>query len=225
MNPEYKLKYPDFAHPGFFRNGPLSIFKTTVLDNQTVILFGQVLVFDESTPPPAPGTELEISTGRWYLTAETPATREAREAANKVRWMEQEARQKVARDEREKVLRQRASTVNTSLNIPARWTSGQKSVLSGLSSHSMGDGRNARSVNHVLLLEALVDGRFKRDKMDFLCTSKSGTNGRGYSVLETFNMDSEGRYVSEVTCKRCLELASRWPDATLRREPELIIAG
>lgn len=222
MNPEYKLKYPDFAHPGFFRDGPLSTFRATVSENHTVLLFGQVLVFDDSTPAPEPGTELEISTGKWYLTAETTAAREAREAAQKAQWHEQEAQYAISRTEREKALRTRATSVNAALNIPVRWTSGQKSVLSGLSASSMGDGRNARSVNHILLLEPIQEGRFKRDKQDFLCTTKAGTNGRGYSVLETFNLDTEGRYVSEITCKRCLELASRWADSLHRKEPELL---
>jgi hypothetical protein len=222
MEPEYKLKYPEFASPRFFQNGLHSIFTAAVDADHTVTLFGQKLHFDASTPAPAPGTELEICTGRWYLSAERPATRKAREAEEKVLREKSETQFREAQIARQCVMREKATRVNASLNIPVRWTSGQKSVLSGLSESSMGDGRNSRSVNHVLLLEPLTAGRVKRDRLDLLCTARSGTNGRGYSSLETFNVDAEGRYVSEVTCKRCLELASRWKESDGKVAPELV---
>jgi hypothetical protein len=222
MESEFKLKYPEFASPRFFQNGLYSTFTAAVDDDQTVTLFGQKLYFDPSTPAPTPGTELEICTGRWYLSAERPATREAREAEEKLLRERSEAKLREAQTKRQRTMRESAARVNASLNIPVRWTSGQKSVLSGLSESSMGDGRNSRSVNHVLLLEPLTKGRVKRDKLDLLCTAKGGTNGRGYSSLETFNVDADGKYVSEVTCKRCLELAGRWNESDGKVEPELV---
>ena len=120
-------------------------------------------------------------------------------------------------------LRTQAEETNAKLNIPVRWTSAQKSVLSGLSENSWGDGRNARSVNHVLLLEPLDEGKLKRKAHDFLCTSQAGSNGRRFTTPDTSSSgDAHGRYVSRITCKQCLATALRWTDASKRVEPELV---
>lgn len=96
---------------------------------------------------------------------------------------------------------------NEALPIPVEWVPGEKDVLSGLSEHSDGSGLNARSVVHVLLNAPLADGRFKRNKGDFLCTSAAGTNGKQWSS------QAEAPAYAKVSCKACLKVAQRWAKA------------
>ena len=218
---EYLLKYPEFPHPQLFGRGSPT-FEGVVSDDGTVTLFGQVLVFDPETPAPPPGTRLELKTGRFRLHAETNEDRVAREAYEAKRRAEIQAAQERADAERDRKFRAQTLEVNAALNIPVRWTSGQKSVLSGLTENSMGTGRYARSVNHVLLLEPIREGQFWRARGDFLCTSANGSNGKRWSFPNTHCADKEGRFVAPITCKACLTAARRWKDSSHRVEPELI---
>lgn len=112
-----------------------------------------------------------------------------------------------ARDEKQRQRQAAAIAFNKALPIPAEWAPGHKDVLSGLSEHSDGSGLNARSVVHVLLKAPLVDGRFKRNKGDLLCTSAAGTNGKQWSN------QTEAPPYAQVSCKACLKQAQRWAKA------------
>ena len=185
--------------------------------------FGHRLKFDATTPAPPAGTKLVLCAERWFLSAETVEGQALREEAEKRRLCAAREEQERATAERYARLRTQAEETNAKLNIPVRWTSAQKSVLSGLSENSWGDGRNARSVNHVLLLEPLDEGKLKRKAHDFLCTSQAGSNGRRFTTLDTSSSgDAHGRYVSRITCKQCLATALRWTDASKRVEAELV---
>lgn len=98
---------------------------------------------------------------------------------------------------------QEAEAFNHSLLIPVPWQPGMKDVLSGLTEGSIGDGRNSRTVVHVLLHADLTAGRLKRQAGDFLCTSTAGGNGKRWSCDA-----SSGR--AAVTCQACLRLATRF---------------
>jgi hypothetical protein len=101
--------------------------------------------------------------------------------------------------------RARAEQVNASLCIPVRWVPAIKVVYAGLTRNSSGSGANARTVNHVMLLESLDDGRLKRRVNDLLC---SGSGSYGHHP--TVDIDDAGKYESEVTCAACLRVAERW---------------
>lgn len=76
----------------------------------------------------------------------------------------------------------------------------------------MGHGRNKATVEHIYLLEPLIEGRLQRRKGDFLCTSAAGTNGKQWSskVIERLTDGSGNDFQPKVTCKACLSVAKRW---------------
>lgn len=176
---------------------------------------------------PPVGTEVIVLTAGKFLIAEAKIQYQARVRA------EHEARQlaanKAAQDrEQERIERLRrwqieAAEFNDTLNIPVRWTSGLKTVLSGLSSRGNGSGDNSRSVAHVLLLESIEDGRFTRNAGSFLCTSAGGSNGQAWTgKLHTHCAGVHGPYVSLITCSACLKIARRWTDGGRRVSAELV---
>lgn len=66
---------------------------------------------------------------------------------------------------------QEAAEFNESLNIPFRWCSDIKVVMSGMQENSNGSGFNRRTVQHVRVLEDYTDGRFSRKKGDAVLTT------------------------------------------------------
>ncbi|TLX16467.1 hypothetical protein FFR93_03785 [Rhizobium sp. MHM7A] len=172
--------------------------------------------------PPA-GTEVRLTKiGGGFILAEEQETQALRFEATRQKELAKIEKDKEAQRQRLRDRQIRAEQENAKLHIPVRWTSGQKRVLSGLLRNSSGTGENARTVNHVLLLERLADGKFERSSGSFLCTSASGSNGQdwtGYRHSSDHGVD--GRYVSQITCKQCLKLAGRWTDAPEWREAEL----
>lgn len=213
----FKLQWPHFLDPFWFQQVRANPeHRGRVLENGSVEVLGEIVAFLEGELPPA-GTDLVITPGPYDLMGESEAEYCARRAAENA---DREAAQ--ARLEQESYeLQERAEVRNARLNIPVRWTAGRKAVLSGLSENSWGHGRNSRSVIHILLLEVLSDARLKRPAKTFLCTNPSGSNGQQYLDLETWSKGPGGCYVSEVTCQRCLTLAERWQEPSLRVEPEL----
>lgn len=124
------------------------------------------------------------------------------------------AAESAAEAERRAAQQDEVKAFNARLQLPVRWVSAIKDVLSGLSATSWGDGRNRATVNHILLLEDLQAAKLLRKAGDFLCTAASGSNGRRYSVPEaaqTGRTDSD--FVRRITCRRCLDLAKRWTAA------------
>ena len=98
-----------------------------------------------------------------------------------------------------------SKTFNQSLNIPVRWSSEIKQVLSGLSENSAGNGTNRRSVNHIYLKEELTYGRLKREANSFLCSQvKSKWGGNWSGTLGDHGIETK------VTCQSCLKIANRF---------------
>ena len=99
---------------------------------------------------------------------------------------------------------QEAAEFNASLNIPFKWCSDIKVVMSGLQENSNGSGSNRRTVEHVRVLEDYTDGRFSRKKGDFLC----GTDHSKHQGYTDHAWHSESK--SRVTCKQCIKVAKRF---------------
>jgi len=83
--------------------------------------------------------------------------------------------------------------------IPFRFATDIKEVLSGLSANSSGDGRKKNSVEHIVCLEAVRDGRTVRKAGDFLCAPVQGRWGGNWS-------HTAGDWTEKqiITCKACL---------------------
>lgn len=208
------LIWPPYMHPTAMGFG---VKVGIMVKNNSVQVAGGLFQLDCDIAPYPEGTQLAVHFGAYGAWVELHADYEAeRQAAEIARKAEKQRRAElVIAQARAAALN--AKTVNENLKIPVRWTVGQKSVLSGLSESSWGDGRNRRSVDHVLLLEDLVDGKFVRTAHSFLCTTESGSNGKQYSHLESFAMGNAeagvAPYVPAVTCKQCLARAQRWANA------------
>ena len=163
------------------------------------------------------GTQVKIWLDRDFQCA--AAEEITREAAHRAETEALEAEEHRLRMNRERAA---AETFNGAIHLPVRWIPGMKDVLSGLSEQSNGDGCNRATVQHILLLEDLHDGRLRRRAGSFLCTSAGGSDGLRYSGQpEAMHVDGEGRlYPAKITCQACLQCASRWikpagPDARL----------
>lgn len=196
---------------------------TTVVDETgQIVMYRDVLVLQAGAIPPA-GTEVRLTKiGGDFILAERPETRAARLEETRQKELAKIEKDKEAQRQRLRDRQIRAEHENAKLHIPVRWTSGQKRVLSGLLRNSSGTGENARTVNHVLLLEPLADGKFERSSGSFLCTSASGSNGQDWTgYRHSSDHGADGRHVSQITCKQCLKVAGRWADAVEWREAEL----
>lgn len=210
------LKFPSLPSPRWFqaRSSELDAY----VEERGVFVHGDYLELIEGALPPV-GTRVKLQLERTFIHVEEAEKYEARKKAEFAAVLEErqlDHRRQLAE------LQAHAETENAKLNIPVRWTSGEKTVLSGLSFNSAGDGRNRRSVNHVLLLEPISEGRFTRDAESFLCTSASGSNGENWTDdPTTYSVGNEGNYVSCINCAQCLKLAMRWENSLTRVEPEL----
>jgi len=105
-----------------------------------------------------------------------------------------------------------AKDFNSLICIPVNWDVAIRDVLSSLKENSIGDGRNAATVEHILLLEPLACGRLKRGKGDLPCAGNRKLNGKNWSGQRTeWRFGSNGeQYKPKVTCKLCLSLVQRW---------------
>jgi hypothetical protein len=221
----FKLSWPDTPSPFWFGGGR-QVHVGRVRDDGCVDAESNVLYVLEGEVP-QPGTELRIQKDRFYLSAETVPEYETRLSREDPQRKTAACLQREEADRRyaERRIRdyEQACAANGKLNVPVRWTSGLKTVLSGLSSSSNGTGDNARSVRHILLLESLEEGRLLRPANTLLCTSAGGSNGQAWTdKLATHAVGPHGPYVGEITCSRCLKLAGRWTDAGRRVEPEVV---
>jgi hypothetical protein len=211
------VRFPDLPSPRWFHsNGPNM---DAVVHERGIFAHGDFLELVEGELP-AVGTAVKMTFERSLLFVEDKATYEAR--AKRERDEAQERRNAIYRAEMSDY-EARAAAANAKLNIPVRWTSGEKTVLSGLQLNGWGNGRNRRSVNHVLLLEPVNDGRFVREANTLLCTTAAGTDGQMWTGdLSTYSHGNDGKYVSCINCTNCLRLATRWKDPLTRVAPELI---
>lgn len=203
------LKWPAFPNPFWFSRRGDNTHEGIVISETTVKTEIQNLTLLEGVLPPV-GTKIIITPGKYNLSAQT--AEDARE--EKKRFEKEKDEKRRLKDEQEKEtekkIRRKTEIANSKLFIPVKWTSGFKSVLSGLTAHGWGNGVNRRSVVHVLLLNDIKEGSFKRSKGSFLCTAPNGTDGKGWVDLERKSSDREGEYISEITCKACLKVAERW---------------
>lgn len=167
-----------------------------------VHVHGVDLAFAKASGTFEPGTHVKVWIDFHMLCAESVEV-EAQERSRKA-LAEQKAQEHRAalsrRDEEDKLF-------NQALGVPVAWTVGLKDVLSGLSENSDGSGRNRASVNHILLIADLADGRIERKAGDFLCATGSQPNAKNWSDQRE---ETRGR----VTCARCLSLSKRWAQNT-----------
>lgn len=102
-------------------------------------------------------------------------------------------------------IKDEAIKFNNSLNVPVKWSSEIKQVLSGLRDGSNGCGSKKNTVRHIFIHEDVDSGRMKRQKNNFLCSSvKSKWGGNWSGVL------GESGLEFKVTCKQCLKLSERF---------------
>ena len=94
---------------------------------------------------------------------------------------------------------------NAALNISVVWFPEIKPVLSGLTENSMGNGTNRRTVVHVVLKEAVHDGRLHRELGQPLCSKDLGS-------FEDLTYWHKEVVIMKVTCKTCLKIAARWKE-------------
>lgn len=206
----FLLKWPAFPSPFWFsskvRGGAV---EGEVISENTVKTSIDTLNLIEGELP-AIGTKVVIIPGSYHLVGKTEEEIEKEKAEREAALKEYRLKEENERRQREKAVREKAKLANEKLHIPVKWTSGFKSVISGLTENSNCDGTNRRSVIHVLLEEDIHEGSFKRKSGSFLCTTEKGTNGKEWVDLKRTSSDDEGQYVSEVTCKACLKAAKRW---------------
>lgn len=222
-----KLNWPAHPNPFWFATGRYALAYGVVQSETTVTTEYGDLRLKEGVLPPV-GTELVIIKNTYWLDAEIRTEYEARKAKEAV---EREEQRRVRLEEsvrRERECQDRvfnkAKEVNGKLNIPVRWTSGIKPVLSGLSEHSWGNGEKRSTVVHILILESVKDGRFVRPADNFLCTASSGSNGKQWTEQMHSHLSNEdGPFVREITCKQCLKVAMRWANSAERVAPEVIL--
>ncbi len=206
----FKLEWPTFPSPFWFssKNRGESVEGEVVSENLVKTCFDTLVIVKGEIP--ATGTKVIIKPGSYFLTGKTLEEIEKENIEENKRKEELKKEKEEERKKIEKKIRKDAEKTNNSLNIPVQWTSGFKSVLSGLSEKGWGNGVNKKSVVHILLKEDIKEGNFKRNAGSFLCTTKGGNDGLRYVDLERLSCDEQGSYISEITCKTCLKIAKRW---------------
>jgi len=206
----FLLKWPAFPSPFWFsaKNRGDAV-EGEVISQDTVETAIETLTLLDGELP-AIGTKVVIIPGSYHLTGKTQEEVEKEKSDREEEVKNRRIKENSERKQREKVIREKAEQANSKFNIPVKWTSGFKSVISGLTENSNCDGVNRRSVMHVLLKEDIDEGAFKRKAGSFLCTTEKGTDGKAWVDLERTSSDDEGSYVSEVTCKACIKAAKRW---------------
>ena len=202
----YRLKAPHMLNPMWFNRVRHGEHAAIASGDGVVIVEGETLQLGADRP--APGSPLKVwLDGSGFFVCATVDEMERSAQARRDRAAAETAALNAALDKR----RDDALAFNARFALPVAWDVGVKDVLSGLSETSWGDGRNKATVEHIYLLDALSGGRIIRQAGDFLCTSKSGSNGMRYSTVVTRSCDSTGKeYAPRVTCKACLRLAERW---------------
>lgn len=223
-NAEAILSYPSIPSPIWFSSAyDHSNMKTVVDEAGLIVKYRDVLIL-KSGVIPAPGTEVHLTKVKGgFIVAETRETRAIRLQAAADAYAARLQKEKTDYENRLAALRDNADKENAKLRLPVRWTSGQKRVLSGLMRNSNGNGENARTVNHVLLLEPVIEGSFKRAAGGFLCTAASGSNGQDWTAYRhSHDHSQQGLYVSQITCRQCLKLSERWSKADQWKSAELV---
>lgn len=207
---DFLLEHDRFPSPTWFA-GRVRYHEGVVLAGQQVRCNGNILALSEGNLP-AEGSVVWLQTWGNSIAGFTDQTRtrlDAERQAAAERAALQAAQNAVdretARVQRAAKARVDALRVNASLKVPVRWTPAIKIVYSGLTERSNGCSTNRRTVNHVMLLEPVAEGRFVRGENELLC-SPTGSFGHH----PTTSHDDQGAYESEITCIQCLKIARRW---------------
>lgn len=93
--------------------------------------------------------------------------------------------------------------------LPFKWHSCVQPVKSGLSDRSQGAGKFKKSVQHLLLLDNVNNGRLLRRKHQLLCTETKSPLGRDLLAVEINNYAlpaaNSGAKPELITCSACLK--------------------
>jgi hypothetical protein len=217
--PRYRLSTTGFIDPRWFNLVQREPQPAVVNDRGGVIISGEEFRFSGEGLPAGTDVLVELSFSGYLQaveTAELERENQERAAASELA-AEAERREYL---EKTRALRARAEEQNAKIVLPVKWEVGIKDVLSGLSFNSDGTGRNARTVEHILLLEPLEFGRLRREENDFLCSASGKDNGKRWSgqVID-HRVDGDGNeYQPEVTCQTCLKIAQRITQAMAGQE-------
>ena len=195
-----------FLDPLWFNKMRQGSQEAVVIDQRTIEVYGLRLHL-------AHPEEIQLSSvekvfvacqGNFYLETERERNERIHEAAERQVQEAERARTRLNR------MRAEAEEFNATLALPVKWKPGYKSVLSGLSANSWGDGRNRATVDHIWLQEELHVGRLHRNKGDFLCSSSPESNGQQWVSPESVCKDGDGNdYAPKVTCQACLKMVGR----------------
>ncbi len=192
-----------FVSPFLFNNCPASC---VVADDGRSILYkesGKKTDYELVEQQPV-GTGITLNVSRYNIDATLTADELSYKAQRQQEQLELAKHQQLEDEQRSKQRKREAAAFNESLNIPFRWTPDIKVVFSGLTANGGGDGMNRRSVYHVRVLESFHDGRFVREKGDFLC-------GKDKSALQDYTTPDESEKESrKITCKQCIKAAERF---------------
>lgn len=203
----HQLEGPPFLDPFWFNRMRQGQHAAVVSPGGVVSVEGVPLRLRGDAPAPGEAVRVWITSAGYFVCATLDEIEREAQAQRDAQALEAQQRR-----EQLNALRADAETFNARIALPVRWDVGIKDVLSGLSERSWGDGRSKATVEHIYLLEPLVDGRLSRLAGDFLCTAAGGTNGKRWSTKAVERChDGEGTpYQPKVTCKACLALAQRW---------------
>lgn len=203
----YQLEGPPFLDPLWFNRMRQGQHAAVVSPGGVVSVEGVPLRLSGDAPALGQAVRVWITASGYFVCATLDEIERVAQAQREAQELEAQRRRHQLN-----ALRADAEAFNAMIVLPVRWDVGIKDVLSGLSEKSWGDGRSKATVEHIYLLEPLLDGRLSRLAGDFLCTAAAGTNGKRWStkVVERSH-DGEGTpYQPKVTCKACLALAQRW---------------
>ena len=205
----FKLSWPAYPNPAWFSSRSEATISGVVLMGNQVKTENDILDLMEGQMPEV-GEIVVVEKSKYFLTGKNLSEVEKEKKEKELLIEKKKFEDEEKRKNLQKKIRNEAFQKNEKLHVPVEWTSGFKSVLSGLSEKSWGNGINKKSVVHILLKEDIMDGKFVRKSGSFLCTTKGGTNGMEYVDLERLSHDDEGSYISEVTCKACIKTALRF---------------
>lgn len=203
----HRLIHPGFIDPFWLASMRRDSKDAVVRADHSVFLDGVALRFSGEPLPPGEIVRVWLA-GDGHLCCETMQAFMERQRLQRMAADEQARRVREARNR----MREQAENFNGSIQLPVRWDTGIKDVLSGLGEASWGDGRNKATVGHIYLLEPLRAGRLERKQGDLLCTSAGGSNGKRWSSKVVDRAyDGDGKpFQPQITCKACLALAGRW---------------
>lgn len=204
-----------YVHPMWVRKVMGREFSLIVNQDALIELEGVMLAPNDPLERLQPGESVVVRVGQW-ITVESASDHALRKSLEQQRTIARQNEVKARLDAK----RSESEAFNATLKLPVPWRAGIKDVLSGLSEHSMGDGRDRSTVIHIQLDAAIVSGRIRREKGDFLCTPASGDNGKQWSGNTTVSSsDGSGKpYAPKVSCKGCLRLAARFAEKTPSRD-------